>query len=232
MVDHVEFDSASIVETFISYWRTTGLQRYGILYGKYEPYPIVPLGVKAVVSAIYEPPQQDEKDSLQLNLSPPDISSITQLLGLVPVGMIYTDLTDDASGKGTVQCKRHADSYFMSSAECIFSAQMQTLHPVVSKYATKGEFGSRYVTCIVTGNEKGKIDVQAYMVSHICEAMVRDSILEASIEPSLMRVVKAREGVYIPEVFYKYKNAYGIMVKEAANPTFPTDYLLVTVEYI
>jgi nuclear protein localization protein 4 homolog len=59
--------------------------------------------------------------------------------------------------------------------------------------------------------------------------MTRDGIIEASINPSLMRVSLSDSTKYIPDVFYKYKNEYNIMIKESAKPTFPVEYLLITV---
>lgn len=46
------------VDKFIQFWRETGQQRCGYLYGKYVKDPNIPLGIRAVVSAIYEPPQR------------------------------------------------------------------------------------------------------------------------------------------------------------------------------
>jgi nuclear protein localization family protein 4 len=65
--------------------------------------------------------------------------------------MIYTDLLDDGTGTGKVICKRHADSYFLSSAECLSAAAMQHSFPVASRYSDTGKFGSRFVTCVLTG---------------------------------------------------------------------------------
>jgi hypothetical protein len=51
------FENAHLVERFLNYWRSTGHQRIGFLYGRYEIHADVPLGIRATVAAIYEPPQ-------------------------------------------------------------------------------------------------------------------------------------------------------------------------------
>ena len=54
------FDHPGIVDRFLDGWRRSNRQRVGLLLGKYveyEEYERVPLGIQAVVSAIYEPPQ-------------------------------------------------------------------------------------------------------------------------------------------------------------------------------
>lgn len=71
-VDHVSFQTGEIVNAFLSEWRATGEQRCGYLLGQYVKDPYLPLGVRAKVEAIYEPPQKtslvgvkllEEKDS-------------------------------------------------------------------------------------------------------------------------------------------------------------------------
>jgi len=51
------FENSELVECFLNYWRITGHQRIGFLYGRHEIHPDIPLGIRAVVAAIYEPPQ-------------------------------------------------------------------------------------------------------------------------------------------------------------------------------
>jgi len=56
-VDNIMFENGNLVNRFLEYWRQYTHQRIGFLYGRYEAYDGVPLGVRAVIAAIYEPPQ-------------------------------------------------------------------------------------------------------------------------------------------------------------------------------
>jgi len=58
------FENPAICDEFLNYWRSTGKQRLGIMYGRYEPHKDIPLGIRAVVTAIYEPPQVNNNVSL------------------------------------------------------------------------------------------------------------------------------------------------------------------------
>lgn len=84
MVDHVEFASAEIVDTFLTGWRQSGHQCYGVLLGKCEEYEAVPLGIKAVVHTIYQPPQDGSVDGFQLMDDPfgESVNQVSSLLGL------------------------------------------------------------------------------------------------------------------------------------------------------
>ncbi|ORY94257.1 NPL4 family-domain-containing protein [Syncephalastrum racemosum] len=232
MVDHVEFSSANLIDNFLNYWRGTGCQRIGYLYGRYEPYLDVPLGIKAVVEAIYEPPQENHVDGIRLAAWEDEdmVNEVAKACDLQIVGMIFTDLIDDGSGKGTVLAKRHVDSYFLSSLECAFAADMQSRHPSPCKHSASGKYGSKFLTCVVSGDTDGNIDVKAYQVSETTVALKEADIIEPSRKPSVMRVRESiSHELYVPEVFYKYKNEYGVIVKESAKPTFPIEYLLVNV---
>ncbi len=45
-VDSVMFKKGQIVDKFLSYWRVSGYQRIGFLYGNYEQFPDVPLSIR------------------------------------------------------------------------------------------------------------------------------------------------------------------------------------------
>jgi len=98
MVDHVEFATPAIIDNLLTAWRRTGSQRFGYLIGRYDKYEKVPMGVKAVVEAVWEPKQEGELDGLTIEVPWSDEKRVGEIAswcekGLGVVGMIYTDLT-------------------------------------------------------------------------------------------------------------------------------------------
>jgi nuclear protein localization family protein 4 len=238
MIDHLEIASMEIIDRFLEAWRKTGLQRFGWLLGRYQPYDKVPMGVKAVVEAIYEPLQQGELDGLTLGWPWEDESQIRELSAaasepLTVVGYIFTDLTPSSDDRTKNIYKRHAQSFFLSSLEAIFAAKLQKDNPTNSKSSPTGQYGSRLVTAVLTATEDGQVDIAAYQASEQAVAMVEADMIEASVEPGIVRVKEEDRSEdsarYIPDVFFSYKNEYGLEVKKSAKPCFPVEYLLVNV---
>lgn len=205
-VDNIMFENTLIVENFLNYWRLTGNQRLGFLYGTYEIQPDVPLGIRARVMAIYEPPQESLKNSIQLLEDPlqPSVDETAKALGMSKIGWIFTDLISDDSGKGTVKCTRGIETYFLTADECILAGYFQNKHPNVCKYASSGYFGSKFVTVCVTGDAKKQVHMEGYAVSAQCMALVRDDCLVPTKDaPALGYIRESSDKQYVPDVYYK-----------------------------
>ncbi|ORY81977.1 NPL4 family-domain-containing protein [Protomyces lactucae-debilis] len=236
MMDHLEFANPTIVDKFLDYWRKSGHQRFGFLFGTVQAYEGVPLGQKAVAQVIYEPPQACHADGIEL-LPWEDralVMQVAERCNLELVGCLFTDLTDDGSGKGTVLRKRHIDSFFLSSLEAQLAALFQSEHPCKSHWAANGRYGSKFITAVVSGSpDTGAIDIAPYQISEQGVALFSAHVVEPSTDPNTILVCKEEDDakVYIPEVFYSKVNEYGRQVKENAKPAFPMEYLLVTLTH-
>lgn len=226
MVDHVEFQSPKIIDQFIEYWRMTSKQRVGFLVGRYSEYANVPLGIKAEVHAIYEPEQINDVDSLMMSLEPSSkVVRACKLLGMEIIGLVFTDLVDDG---GEVVCKRHPNSYFLTSLEVLLATKLQNTF----KHSVLGQdFSSRFVTCCVSGNEKGEVSVSCYQASIQAEALAKADFIVPCTNPSVMKIKPVEKHQYIPDIFYKRVNEYKLTILENALPAFPVDYLLVSLSH-
>lgn len=240
MVDHLEFGSPAIVEGFLRSWRVTGRQRFGWLIGRFAPHELVPMGIKAVVEAIWEPPQEGDVDGLTVEGEyvwdvDASVKEMAKLCGdgtgLQVVGMMWTDLTADQNDRTKSVCKRHAGSYFLSAQETLFAAAVQRRHPLATRASPSGVYGSRFVTAVLSADKTGAVAVEAYMASEQAAAMVEADMVEASVDPGLVRVQEEGPGRYVPEVFYRYRNEYGLDVQKSARPAFPVEYLLINVSF-
>lgn len=234
MVDHVEFQQSALINEFLESWRYTGTQRFAYMYGTYKRYDATPLGLKAVIEAIYEPPQHDEQDGLTMDVEQvkeemSGVDKIADSFGLQCVGLIFTDLND--CGDGSVFCKRHKDSFFLSSLEVLMAARHQLSHPNISKLSEQGHYSSKFVTCVVSGNLQNEIDIASYQVSTSAEALVDADMITGSTHPSMAFINETTSERYVPEIFYMRKNEYGLTVKENAKPAFPVDYLLLSLTH-
>lgn len=152
-VDNVMFENTGIVDEFLNYWRITGNQRIGYLYGAYEATSDVPLGIRARIVSIYEPPQESTKNGIKLLEDPNEgeVQEMSALLGLSKVGWIFTDLLNHETISGKVKHLRGIDTFFLTAKECILAGHFQNLHPNPSRHSSNGFFGSKFVTICVTG---------------------------------------------------------------------------------
>lgn len=235
MVDHLEFADSFILNDFINVWRVSGVQRFGYLYGRYAKSEKTPLGIKAIVETIIEPPQHDELDGITLldwdQQEEKMVDQVANKFGLYKVGIIFTDLTDAGTKNGKVLCKRHKDSYFLTNLEIIMAAKFQLKYPNISKYSTaknNGQFSSKFVTCVISGGLNGEIEPRSYQVSTSAEALVKADIITGCTQPSQIYVNESNNHRYVPDIQYLKINEYGLEVKSNAKPTFPGEFLLVS----
>lgn len=228
-VDNIMFENPLIMDRFLNYWRTSGNQRLGFMYGKYEKHENIPLGIRATVSAIYEPPQDSTPNKIELLPDPFEeaVDILASYLGLRKVGVIISDLLPDKDG--LVKYVRNSDTHFLSAQECITAAHFQNKNPNPCKDSARGTYGSKFTTLVVSGNEEKHIDYRGWQVSNQCMALVNDECLVPTIDdPALGYIKESTSEQFVPDVFYKQKDSYGNEVVKPGRP-MPMEYFIIDV---
>ena len=187
-------DSSSIGD-FQAYCARFGFQRkrFGFLYGKFVPVdgeeagkerdknnkmdvdgkPEKKIPMKAIVEAIYEPPQEVDNEAAEgfVQLEDPNEEKVEQLahmLGLQKVGWIFGHAPRE-------------DGFVMNNAEVIMAAEFQLV-------AAGGVEETPFVTVKVTQGKDGHVSVEAFQVSQQCMAMVAEEALEIDTNPGFCKV--------------------------------------------
>ncbi|XP_039256624.2 nuclear protein localization protein 4 homolog [Styela clava] len=230
-VDNIMFENREVADRFLNYWRNSGNQRMGFMYGRYTQHKEVPLGIRAEVCAIYEPPQESSANSLKILPDPHQeiVEKVAKALGLQKVGWIISDLVAEDRSKGTVKHFRDAETHFLTAEECITAAAFQNQHRNPCRLAKDGTYGSKFATVVVSGDKEHHISFEGYQVSNQCMDLVRDGCLIPTLDaPELGYIRESSQELYVPDVYYKMKDEYGNEITKLARP-LPLAYLLLNV---
>ncbi|MEQ2187225.1 Nuclear protein localization protein 4 [Goodea atripinnis] len=223
LTDNIMFENHTIADRFLDFWRKTGSQRMGYLYGRYTEHTDIPLGIRAEVAAIYEPPQSATQNSLEL-LEDPKAAAVDEIaakLGLCKVGWIFTDLLSEDTRIGTVHYTRNQDSFYLSAEECITAGYFQNQHSNPCRLSRDGSFGSKFVTVVATGGPDNQVHFEGYQVSNQCMALVRDEcLLPCKDAPELGYAKESSPEQYVPDVFYKDFHSLATYLSQCSSVSF------------
>lgn len=200
------------MENFIGYWQThlleNAMQRVGWMYGYYLEDKNYDEGCRAIMEAIYEPPQEMVGEMAEPKDDPhrARVDRIAEALGIERIGWIFTTLLLD-------------DGLLLSPTEVLRMARLQNEHSTDIHF-TKYRL-SKFVTCAVRPDVKigGLPSLFPYMVSDQCAAMVRDGILCDSADRAHCVVRDAQKGELISD----------FIIEGKANKSIATDFFVVRV---
>jgi nuclear protein localization family protein 4 len=137
-VDYAQFMNYNEISEFIKYWLENINQRSAFLYGYYAEDPVYTKGVRAIIEALYEPPQENDYNRT-IFLEDPfkhHVEHLAMALGLERVGWVFTTFNKDV---------------FLSSEEMIEAAKLQEEfhihHPI-------GMDVSKQITVVLRGQVK------------------------------------------------------------------------------
>ncbi|KRX01320.1 hypothetical protein PPERSA_11767 [Pseudocohnilembus persalinus] len=194
---HIDFCSIMNVKEIgglVSHWIKKDFQeqRFGFLYGYYAEDPNYPLGIRAVVEAVFEPKQHGDVSGYVVMEDPLKESAdrIATSLGLELIGQIYTNINHDVH---------------MSSQEVRQAARYQSDYRVDHQTGYKV---SKFITCILRTGKQNPNDVapEVYMVSDQAQDMERDNIFADAESRKVLKIREPKdENDIIPTVLSESK---------------------------
>jgi len=232
-VDQIIFENSKIAENYINFWRNSNCQRIGFLYGTYEKIEntddanTIPLGIRAKIQAIYEPPQKNStnKVSLEDNAQISKVDSMAKILGLSRIGWILSDLLVEDGTNGTVKNIRNDKTHLLSAEETITAASFQLQHPNPCRMS-EGHYGSKFVTIVCSGDEDNQVSFKGYQVTNQCMDLVSSRVIVPTVDSAALAYCReSDDDIMVPEVYYGKKDEYNNEVKTVGRP-MPVEYLL------
>jgi nuclear protein localization family protein 4 len=192
-VDYVSFMNQEEINLFVNAWLQSYCmkQRMGYLFGYYAADPNYVGGVRAVVEAIYEPPQFGDANSVEpkedkdRNL----VDRIAAALTMECIGWIFTSISTEKD-------------------VCLTSFDVRKAARFQQMYLTSHETGykvSKFITVIVKPKENNECDIECYMVSDLCQALERDGVFDEPKSKSEMMVRKPKKNEMMPSVYMENK---------------------------
>lgn len=206
--DYVEFDTSFYVTNFINEWRTTQKQQLGVLLGKRKE---VDGKQRAVVSAIWTPPQSKYPDGIHL-----DKIEEFPFKGLDVLGIIYTDLFH----KNNTQY-----SYKIENGIILSAFELEFYYKIAKELNSMYNLNMNELVFVCTSADAEKqIGLSVYMPTSQFYAVMGAELLGLSTEPTSFVNESKRE------ILYMYRNEYNLDVSTKADPYVPIEYFFVTCE--
>ena len=192
-VDYVSFMNYEEIKLFLSVWQKDHclVQRIGYLFGYFADDPNYPNGIRAVVEALYEPPQWGNENTVEA-LEDKDstiIDAIANSLTLEFIGWIFTTIN---TNEETFMC-----SYDIKKA-AIYQEQYKLKH-------SSGNYVSKFITVMCKNNNLGEVELECCMVSDSFQALVRDNIVGECNDKNIIPIRKPEKNEILPDIFQENK---------------------------
>ncbi len=214
-VDYVEFESTKMVENFISTWKGSLRQQFGLLIGRKL---VRDNQTRIIVSAIWTIEQENYPDGIFLKDIPEFPFKSTQKnnkIVLDVVGIIYTDLF----------VKESKQLSYKSELNCSISSFELSIFYKIQKALKKSSNGNYdNLVNICATDDQGSVSLRNFMISKQFIALMDANLLKLCTDPASFINWKKKDIVYF------YNNEYNLQVSVNANPFLPIEYFVVTSE--